>query len=207
MRPGPGREAAWVSPLTCRKNGWRQSGQLEGIGVGNPRRGQSAAPARLHAQGQGAARKVGWSGARNPATRSRSETSSAVAAAGRSAVEQPHAERDRLAVDLAHALQGSAVARADEVGDSGRAEGQPRAVFEEVLGFSTAVGLPITLAEIGLTELPRPLLRQIAERATAKGETIHNEPFEVRPDMVEDAVLAADAAGRAWQKAHGRRHD
>src|SRR6478736_3523134 len=32
-------------------------------------------------------------------------------------------------------------------------EGQPRSVLHRVLGFATEVGLPITLAEIGLTEL------------------------------------------------------
>ena len=80
-------------------------------------------------------------------------------------------------------------------------EGQPRSVLEQVLRFSTEVGLPITLAEIGLKELPKELLQQVADRATAKGETIHNEPFEVRPDMVCDAILAADAMGRAWKKA------
>jgi glycerol dehydrogenase len=78
-------------------------------------------------------------------------------------------------------------------------EGQPRTVVEPVLRFSTEVGLPITLAEIGLAELPKEGLHQIAGRATAKGETIHNEPFEVRPDMVADAILAADALGRAWK--------
>jgi glycerol dehydrogenase len=81
-------------------------------------------------------------------------------------------------------------------------EGQPRAVVEEVLRFASAVGLPVTLADIGLAELPAELLRQVAARATAKGETIHNEPFEVRPDTVADAVLAADAEGRAWKKAN-----
>lgn len=30
--------------------------------------------------------------------------------------------------------------------------------------------------------------------------TIHNEPFEVRPDMVADAILMADTMGRAWKK-------
>jgi glycerol dehydrogenase len=84
-------------------------------------------------------------------------------------------------------------------------EGQSRGVVEPVLRFATEVGLPITLAEIGLAELPRALLGQVAVRATATGETIHNEPFEVQPDMVADALLAADATGRAWQKAHGRR--
>ena len=43
-------------------------------------------------------------------------------------------------------------------------------------------------------------LGQVARRATAQGETIHNEPFEVTSDMVADAVLAADALGRFWKK-------
>jgi len=79
-------------------------------------------------------------------------------------------------------------------------EGTPRATVEQVLGFSTAVGLPITLAEVGLPELPGDLLGQIASRATAPGETIHNEPFAVTPDMVADALLAADALGREWKR-------
>ena len=79
-------------------------------------------------------------------------------------------------------------------------EGSPRATVEQVLNFSTEVGLPITLAEIGLPELPGDLLGQIARRATAPGETIHNEPFEVTPDMVADAMLAADALGRDWMR-------
>jgi glycerol dehydrogenase len=83
-------------------------------------------------------------------------------------------------------------------------EGQPRAVVEEVLDFATDVGLPITLADIGLADLPAELLQQVATRATAKGETIHHEPFEVRPDMVADAIRAADALGRAWKKQSGQ---
>ena len=75
-------------------------------------------------------------------------------------------------------------------------EGAARAQFDEVFRFSTSVGLPITLAGIGCENLPRELLRQVAMRATAPGETIHNEPFEVTPAMVEDAILAADSAGR-----------
>ena len=61
----------------------------------------------------------------------------------------------------------------------------------------------MTLAEIGLADLPAELLRKVAERATAKGETIHNEPFGVGPDMVADAIRAADALGRAWKKHEG----
>ena len=78
-------------------------------------------------------------------------------------------------------------------------EGQPRAVLHRVLGFATEVGLPITLAEIGLTDVSKEVLQKIAVRATAENDTMHNEPFEVKPDMVADAIMAADATGRAWK--------
>ena len=81
-------------------------------------------------------------------------------------------------------------------------ERQPRSVPHRVPGFATEVGLPITLADIGLTELPKEVLQKIVVRATAENDTIHNEPFEVRPDMVDDAIMAADVIGRAWKKEH-----
>jgi glycerol dehydrogenase len=83
-------------------------------------------------------------------------------------------------------------------------EGQPRSVVEPVLRFAMEVGLPITLGEIGLNELPGEMLQRVASRATAKGETIHNEPFEVRSDMVADAIVAADAMGQAWKTKNQR---
>ena len=82
-------------------------------------------------------------------------------------------------------------------------EGQPRSVLNRVLGFATEVGLPVTLADIGLTDLSKEQLHTVAVRATAEGETIHNEPFDVQPDMVADAIMAADAVGRSWKKGAG----
>ena len=79
-------------------------------------------------------------------------------------------------------------------------EGKPQELIEEVLSFSTSVGLPVTLAEVGLRDVPLEMLEQVAARATAKGETIHNEPFDVRSDMVTDGIQAADAIGRAWKE-------
>jgi glycerol dehydrogenase len=79
-------------------------------------------------------------------------------------------------------------------------EGSPSTTMAKVLRFSSDVGLPITLAEVGLHELSRELLGKIAHRATAPGETIHNEPFEVTDAMVSDAILAADAIGRDWER-------
>ncbi len=81
-------------------------------------------------------------------------------------------------------------------------EGQPHSIIEEVLRFSTSVGLPITLAEIGLERLTPEMLDRIAVRSTAQGETIHNEPFPVCADTVGDAIRAADAIGREWYQCH-----
>src|SRR4029078_1527255 len=47
-------------------------------------------------------------------------------------------------------------------------EGQPRSVVDRVLSFATEVGLPITLADIGLMDLPKEQLKKIATRATAE---------------------------------------
>jgi glycerol dehydrogenase len=73
--------------------------------------------------------------------------------------------------------------------------------IEEVIGFCTHVGLPVTLAQIGLQELPREVLEKIALRATQTGESIHNEPFEVPCARLVDAILIADELGRS----HGKR--
>jgi len=45
-------------------------------------------------------------------------------------------------------------------------ERQPRSVVDEVLRFSTSVGLPITLADIGLGQLTPDMLDRIAVRST-----------------------------------------
>lgn len=52
--------------------------------------------------------------------------------------------------------------------------------------------------------LPEVQLQRIAGRAAAENDTIHNEPFEVLPDMVADAILAGDVMGRAWEKECGQ---
>ena len=67
--------------------------------------------------------------------------------------------------------------------------------------FCHAVGLPITLQALGIAALTRDTARAIATRATAIGETAHNEPFVVTVDAVMDALYAADAWGQAFQSA------
>ena len=82
-------------------------------------------------------------------------------------------------------------------------ENQPRAVVEEVLAFSKSVGLPVTLAGVGLVAPDGATLRRIAERAAAPGETMHNEPFVVTAALVEQAMVAANEVGLKWERENG----
>lgn len=79
-------------------------------------------------------------------------------------------------------------------------ESQPDAVVDEVLAFSASVGLPVTFAGIGLEKPEAEVLGRIARRATAPGETIHNEPFSVTTEIVIDALRAANSAGERFQR-------
>jgi glycerol dehydrogenase len=74
-------------------------------------------------------------------------------------------------------------------------EGKPRSTIEEVLRFSTSVGLPVSLAEVGINNITRARLFGVAERSSAAGETAHNEPFAITPDLLLDSIIVADAIG------------
>jgi glycerol dehydrogenase len=79
-------------------------------------------------------------------------------------------------------------------------ESQPKLVVEEVLAFSNSVGLPTTFADISIANPSRELLEMVADRATAPGETIHNEPIIVTPELVVEAMRAADSAGTSFRQ-------
>ena len=74
--------------------------------------------------------------------------------------------------------------------------GKPAALIDQVYTFCEDLGLPTTLAGIGLEGATDEQLLAVAELATAEGETIHNEPMPVTADMVVAALKAADAEGR-----------
>jgi glycerol dehydrogenase len=84
-------------------------------------------------------------------------------------------------------------------------ESQPKSVVDEVLEFSNSVGLPTTLAEIGIGNPSQELLETVAKRAAASGETIHNEPIKVTPALVLEAMRAADSAGTSFRQSTPRR--
>ncbi|MGB9963110.1 glycerol dehydrogenase (plasmid) [Halobacterium sp. MBLA0001] len=75
-------------------------------------------------------------------------------------------------------------------------EGHSDARIEEFIEFSVELGLPVTLGEIGITNPEQVDLDVVAEAACDEAETIHDEPFDVTPAMVRDALLTADEMGR-----------
>ena len=79
---------------------------------------------------------------------------------------------------------------------------RPPSVIKDVYDFCEAVGLPITLAQIGLENVSDKQLMAVATAACAPGETIHNCPCEVTPQRVFAALKAADAEGRARVTKH-----
>lgn len=80
--------------------------------------------------------------------------------------------------------------------------GRPAHTIAEVYDFCEAVGLPTTLADIGLSDPSDADLMKVAELACADGETIFNAPTEVTPQAVFEALRAADAHGRHLKVKH-----
>lgn len=67
----------------------------------------------------------------------------------------------------------------------------------DILNWMIEIGLPVTLEELGVTDTSREHLMPVAEAACAENDNLRNMPFEVNPEIVYNAILAADAFGRA----------
>lgn len=80
-------------------------------------------------------------------------------------------------------------------------EERPTAQINDFIGFCSRVGLPTTLEEVGLGGIGRDDLMTAANAATVPEETIHNMPFSVDAEVLCDAMIAADAYGRAFREA------
>jgi glycerol dehydrogenase len=70
-----------------------------------------------------------------------------------------------------------------------------------IIGFCVTVGLPVTLKQLGLENPTREKILSVAKAACAENDTLHNLPFEVTPELVADAIFAADAYGQQVLKA------
>ncbi|MCX6926637.1 MAG: glycerol dehydrogenase [Verrucomicrobia bacterium] len=72
-----------------------------------------------------------------------------------------------------------------------------------VFSFCEEVGLPTTLADIGLGAASREQLMKVAESTCAPEQSIHHEAGKITPEKVLNGILAADAIGQA-RKANQR---
>ncbi|BBQ65803.1 hypothetical protein WP3W18C02_06220 [Klebsiella quasipneumoniae] len=77
-------------------------------------------------------------------------------------------------------------------------QNSPMDEIETVLGFCQRVGLPVTLAQMGVKEGIDAKITAVAKATCAEGETIHNMPFAVTPESVHAAILTADLLGQQW---------
>lgn len=71
-------------------------------------------------------------------------------------------------------------------------EGGPPEEFAEAARFCRAVGLPRTLAQLGLPHATDADIDAIAQRSTQPGETIHNMPMPITASGVAAAIREAD---------------
>jgi len=77
-------------------------------------------------------------------------------------------------------------------------ENRPQEEIDEVVRFCRSVGLPTTLADLGLANISRDDLMRVATAACAPKESIHTEPFPVTANDVFAAILVADSIGRGY---------
>ena len=75
-------------------------------------------------------------------------------------------------------------------------ENIPAEELEDIIDWCIELGLPVTLKELGITEVTDEKLMAVATAACAENDTLHNLPFEVTPEKVCAAIKAADAYGK-----------
>jgi glycerol dehydrogenase len=77
-------------------------------------------------------------------------------------------------------------------------ENAPADEIETVAALCHTVGLPITLAQLDITDDIPVKMRIVAEAACVEGETIHNMPGGATADQVYAALLVADQYGQRF---------
>lgn len=68
--------------------------------------------------------------------------------------------------------------------------------LQDVIDWCIELGLPVTLAQLGVKEVTDEKIMAVAKTACAENDTLHNMPFEVTPETVCAAIKAADAYGK-----------
>jgi glycerol dehydrogenase len=67
-----------------------------------------------------------------------------------------------------------------------------QAELEKLVPFFSQLGLPVTLAEVGILDMQDPLFREGLRRTCAEGSSAHNLPFPVDEGTLLQAILEAE---------------
>jgi glycerol dehydrogenase len=105
-----------------------------------------------------------------------------------------------------HALEGTEEALHGELVAFGTLtqlvmENYPKEEIDRVIGFCNAVGLPVTLKQLGVLNNSPENLIKAANVACMEGLTTHNSYFEINPELILGAIIGANALGEASLKA------
>jgi glycerol dehydrogenase len=80
----------------------------------------------------------------------------------------------------------------------------PAAERLRAVDFMVAVGLPVTLKELGIGDISREKLMELATGFVGPGSIAHNHVFTVTPFDIFSAMVAADALGRERRALAGK---
>jgi glycerol dehydrogenase len=79
-------------------------------------------------------------------------------------------------------------------------ENYPKDEINEIIRFYNAVGLPVSLEQLGVRDASPANLMKAAEISSAEGSFIHNLPFEVTPELIMDSLIGANALGVSFRQ-------
>lgn len=80
-------------------------------------------------------------------------------------------------------------------------ENAPKEELYEVMDFALSIGLPMCLADLGVTsKVTDEQLREVAEKACIPEESIHSMPFPITVEAVMSAIKVADNIGRSYKE-------
>ena len=78
-------------------------------------------------------------------------------------------------------------------------ENYPKDKINEVIGFCSAVGLPIALEHLGVKDTSPANLMKAAEVAFGEGSFMQNLSFEATPQLVVGSIIGANALGVSYR--------
>jgi glycerol dehydrogenase len=82
-------------------------------------------------------------------------------------------------------------------------EDAPREEMDDIMNLFLSTGLPMTLEELGLGDASRSALQEVAEAACVPSNFMSAMPFDVSPEDVLGAILAANVTGHLYQEEDG----